>query len=399
MRLVQKYGGSSIADVERINHVADKIARLYHDGHQLVIVLSAQGKTTNQLIQKAMELNDHPTQRELDMLLVTGEQQSVALMSLALSSRGCESVSLNAFQAGIYSDGIFGSARITEIDSMRIEKELALNKIVIVTGFQAVNYEQEFTTLGRGGSDTSAVAIAKVIEADRCEIYSDVDGIYTADPRKVKHSRKLKEIDYDSMLELSSLGAKVLHNRAVEMAKKFGVKLYILSSFENKEGTMVVSNPLEKTLISGVVVDENVSTISMIGLKDQPGIAYKVFSKLATNNISVDIVLQSVGREDTKDMVFTVTSSDAKRAFDLLHDTDIDYKKIVLNDKVAKLSVVGAGLEANPKIGALVFESLYKAGINIDMISTAEIKMSLIIALEDADKGVEALHNVLFPFA
>lgn len=398
MRLVQKYGGTSIADAVRVNHVADKIAKLYHDGYELVIVLSAQGKTTNDLIEKAKELNDHPTQRELDMLLVTGEQQAVALMSLALSSRGCECVSLNAFQAGIYSDGNYGSARITEIDSKRIEAELKEKKIVIVTGFQAMNHDHEFTTLGRGGSDTSAVAIAKVISADRCEIYSDVDGIYTADPRKVLHSRKLKEIDYDSMLELSSLGAKVLHNRAVEMAKKFGVKLYILSSFEEKEGTMVVSNPLEKTLISGVVVDENVATISIIGLKDEPGIAYKVFSKLASNNISIDIVLQSVGREDTKDMVFTVASGDAKKAFELLHDIEIDFKRILLDENVAKLSVVGAGLEANPKIGALVFESLYRADINIDMISTAEIKMSLIIALKDADKGVEVLHNVLFPF-
>lgn len=395
MRIVQKYGGSSLADAECINRVADRIARTYQEGKDIVVVLSAQGKTTNDLILKAKELNKTPTQRELDMLLVTGEQQSVALMSLALSSRGCPSVSLNAFQAGIYSDGIYGSARITEIDQDRIISELDAKKIVIITGFQAVQKNREFTTLGRGGSDTSAVAIAKVIRASRCEIYSDVEGIYTADPRIVKNAKKLVEIDYDSMLELASLGANVLHNRAVEMAKKFNVPLYILSSFTERTGTMIQNQPLEKTLISGIVVDKDIATVSLIGLSDKPGIAYTIFSALAVNGVSVDIILQSVGRDNTKDMVFTIKEEDIDKVEALLQNEAIETDEIIINREVAKLSVVGAGLEANPHIGAAIFETLYKNHINIDMISTSEIKMSLIIDKNKATQGVKALHNRL----
>lgn len=397
MRLVQKYGGSSLADAKHVARVAKKISESYHAGNELVVVLSAQGKTTNALIEMAKEVNDAPTDRELDMLLVTGEQQSVALMSLALSQYNCPSISLNAYQAGIYSDGRFGKARITEIDGSRIEEELKTKKVVIVTGFQAVNLNKDYTTLGRGGSDTSAVAIAKVIAADKCEIYSDVDGIYTSDPRLVKTAKRLKEIDYDSMLELSSLGAKVLHNRAVEMAKKYDVVLSIKSSFIEGEGTLVHKNPIEKTLISGVVVDDNIATISMIGLKDTPGVAYKIFSKLANENISVDIVLQSVGRDNTKDIVFTVDIENANHSERLLHavSQELGAKDTVVNKEVAKLSVVGAGLESNPLIGAMIFKTLYEADINVDMIATSEIKMSLIVDKKDAEKGAILLHDRL----
>ncbi len=397
MRLVQKYGGSSLADAGCIRNVAERISKKYHEGHELVIVLSAQGKTTNELIKKAKELSEAPTQRELDMLLATGEQQSVALMSLALSQMNCPSVSLNAFQAGIYSDGIFGGARITEINQEKIVSELEAKRVVIVTGFQAVNHNQEFTTLGRGGSDTSAVAIAKVIEADRCEIYSDVDGIYTADPRKIQSAKLLKEIDYDAMLELSSLGAKVLHNRAVELAKKYDVVLNIKSSFKEGEGTFVLKDPLEKTLISGVVVDDDIATVSLIGVKDTPGVAYKIFSNLAKANISIDIVLQSVGRDNTKDIAFTVKKEHVQQTKEILEElkSSLSAKQVIVNETVSKLSVVGAGLESNPMIGALVFESLYKMNINIDMIATSEIKMSLILDKKDADKGAQILHQRL----
>ncbi|HZJ87293.1 MAG TPA: aspartate kinase [Erysipelothrix sp.] len=397
MRLVQKYGGSSLADAGCIRNVADKISKLYHDGHEVVVVLSAQGKTTNELIEKAKELTHKPTKRELDMLLATGEQQSVALMSLALSQMNTPSVSLNAFQAGIYSDGMFGEARITEIEDEKIVKELEAKRVVIVTGFQAVNHDFEFTTLGRGGSDTSAVAIAKVIGADRCEIYSDVDGIYTADPRKIENAQLLKEIDYDSMLELSSLGAKVLHNRAVELAKKYDVVLNIKSSFKEGEGTFVLKDPLEKTLISGIVVDDEIATASLIGVKDKPGVAFKIFSSLAKANISIDIVLQSVGRDGTKDIAFTVKKEDVHQTKELLEKVkeELEAKNVIVNETVAKLSIVGAGLESNPMIGALVFESLYKMDINVDMIATSEIKMSLIVDKKDADKGAKILHKRL----
>ncbi|AMC93253.1 aspartate kinase [Erysipelothrix larvae] len=400
MRIVQKYGGSSLKDAQCIGRVADRIAKSYHEGNQLIIVLSAQGNTTNELIKKAMELNDQPSQRELDMLLATGEQQSVALMSLALSKRNCSSVSLNAYQAKIQSDGIYGSARITNIDTTRIEEELSQSNIVLVTGFQAVNHTEDFTTLGRGGSDTSAVAIAHVLNADFCEIYSDVDGIYSADPRQVPHAKKLKSIDYDSMLELSSLGAKVLHNRSVEIARKYGVVLHIKSSFDDIEGTTVMQNPIEKTKVSGVVVDKNIATISVIGLKDRPGIAYQIFSVLAHNNIPIDIILQSIGRDNTKDMVFTVSLDNGPKALEYLLSAQHDFEAedIILNEASAKLSVVGAGLEANPVIGAVVFETLFKAGVNIDMISTSEIKMSLIIPQEQANEAVVLLHDRLLEY-
>lgn len=397
MRIVQKYGGSSLQDAAHIQRVAKRIAKKYHEGYELVIVLSAQGKTTNELIKKAYELNDNPTERELDMLLATGEQQSVALMSLALSQLNCPSVSLNAVQAGIYSDGIFGSARITEINHERILEELKKNKVVIVTGFQAINASQDFTTLGRGGSDTSAVAIAKVIDAKVCEIYSDVDGIYTADPRKVKDAKLLKQIDYDAMLELSSLGAKVLHNRAVELAKKFDVVLNIRSSFNDKEGTFVLNNPLEKTLISGVVIDDDIISVSLLGVKDKPGVAYEIFSSLADNNISIDIVLQSVGRDNTKDIAFTIDKEHADKAVCVLNKLKeaLSANDVLVNHEVAKLSIVGAGLESNPKIGALIFETLYKENINIDMIATSEIKMSLIIDKNKAEPASVLIHNRL----
>ncbi len=397
MRFVQKYGGSSVQDAPHILNVAQRIADHYHAGHEVVVVLSAQGKTTNELISKAKEISSRPTKRELDMLLATGEQQSVALMSLALSQLNCPSVSLNAFQAGIYSDGIFGEARITEINQARILKELNQKKVVLVTGFQAVNEDMEFTTLGRGGSDTSAVAIAKVIAADICEIYSDVDGIYTSDPRKVPNAQLLNEIDYDAMLELSSLGAKVLHNRAVELAKKYDVVLKIRSSLNHKEGTVVLKNPLEKTLISGVVVDEDIVTVSLIGVKDTPGVAYRIFSALANSNINTDIVLQSVGRDHTKDIAFTVKKEHADQAQTVLVTLKeaLEAQKIIVDHAMAKLSVVGAGLESNPMIGALIFETLYKENINVDMIATSEIKMSLIVDKIHADKAANLLHERL----
>lgn len=400
MRIVQKYGGSSVRDDQRIKQVANKIAQAYHDHQEVVVVLSAQGDMTNRLLAMAAQLNPDASQRELDMLLATGEQQSVALMSIALSASGIPSVSLNAWQAGIESDNRYGHARITQINSQRIERELAKQHVVLITGFQAVNQQDDFTTLGRGGSDTSAVAMACALNADRCEIYSDVDGVYTADPRLIPEAFRLQAVDYDCMLELASMGAKVLHNRAVELARKFNIILYLNSSFTESEGTLVQHHPMEQTQVSGVVVNQNIAVISLIGLPDTPGVAYQVFAALAKQEISIDIILQSVGRDRTKDMVFTIASADAKRACQQLQKTvtQLGQGHVAVNEDMAKVSVVGAGLEANPQIGADVFETLFEADVNIDMIATSEIKLSFIVDKGKATEAARLLHARLMPY-
>ena len=315
MLIVQKFGGSSVANKERIFNVAKRIIDTHNAGNDVVVVLSAQGDTTDELIEKAHEINPNASKRELDMLLSTGEQQSVALMAMAINSLGARAISLNAMQVGIDTTSTYGNARIKTISRGRIEHELDRKNIVIITGFQGVNKYEDITTLGRGGSDTSAVALAARLHADLCEIYTDVDGVYTADPRVVKDAKKLNEISYDEMLELASLGAKVLHNRSVEMAKKYNVKLVVRSSMSNAEGTVVKEEcKVEKMLISGVAADKDVSRISLVGVKDRPGIAFEVFSLMAKEKISVDIIFQSIGRDDTKDISFTVAKNDLEAA-------------------------------------------------------------------------------------
>ncbi|MEH2945056.1 aspartate kinase [Lachnospiraceae bacterium KK002] len=396
MLIVKKFGGSSVADKERIYHVARRCMEDYQKGNDVVVVLSAMGKTTDRLLEMARDINPNPSRRELDMLLTTGEQTSAALMAMAMGALGAPSVSLNAFQVGMHTSSRYGNARFKKIDTRRIRHELENRKIVIVTGFQGVNKYEDVTTLGRGGSDTTAVALAAVLHADACEIYTDVEGVYTADPRIVPSARKIPEITYDEMLELATLGAKVLHNRSVEMAKKYGVQLVVRSSLNNAEGTIVKEETdMESMLVSGVAVDKNTARIAVFGVKDVPGIAFKIFDLLARHNINVDIILQSIGREGTKDISFTVARDDAAETVAILeeHKNRITAREIRVNDTVAKVSIVGAGMQSNPGVASRMFEALYNAGINIRMIATSEIRITVLINEEDVDKAMRAVHD------
>lgn len=396
MLIVKKFGGSSVANKERIFRVAERCIEEYKKGNDVVVVLSAMGDTTDELLAKAADINPNAPKRELDMLLTTGEQVSVSLMAMAMHALGVPAVSLNAYQVMMHSTSRYGNARFKRIDSERIRHELDSRKIVIVTGFQGVNKYDDYTTLGRGGSDTTAVALAAALRADACEIYTDVDGVYTADPRVVKNARKLKEITYDEMLELATSGAKVLHNRSVEMAKKYGVQLVVRSSLNLEEGTTVKEvAKMEKMLISGVAGDKNTARISVLGVSDQLGVAFKIFHTLAKNNINVDIILQSVGREGTKDISFTVSQEDLKPALAILEEYQepMTIREIKWEDTVAKISIVGAGMMSNPGVAAKLFESLYNNGININMISTSEIRITVLIDEKEIDKAMQAVHD------
>ena len=397
--IVQKFGGSSVANAERIFNVADIITGTYKQGNDVVVVVSAQGDTTDDLIAKAQEINTNPSKREMDMLLTAGEQMSASLLAMAIEKLGFPVVSLLGWQAGFLTSSAYGSARIKRVVPDRIQKELDKKNIVIVTGFQGVNRYNDMTTLGRGGSDTSAVAIAAVMKADLCQIYTDVDGVYTADPRKVPNAKKLDVISYNEMLELATLGAQVLNNRSVEMAKKYNIELEVLSSLTRKRGTIVKeANKMEKMLISGVAKDEDVARVSIIGVPDRPGLAFKIFSKLSGKNINVDIILQSVGRNGTKDISFTVGRSNLQDALDILtpYVEVLGASGIVHDETVAKVSIVGAGMESHPGVAADMFEALFESNINIRMISTSEIKISVLIDQADADRAVTAIHNKFF---
>ncbi len=397
--IVQKFGGSSVANAERLFHVASTVTKTYAKGNNVVVVVSAQGDTTDDLIAKAKEVNENASKREMDMLLTAGEQMSASLLAMAIEKLGYPVVSLLGWQAGFLTDSSYGSARIKRVEPDRIQKELDKKNIVVVTGFQGINRYDDMTTLGRGGSDTSAVAIAAVMHADLCQIYTDVEGVFTADPRKVKNARKLGTISYDEMLELASLGAQVLNNRSVEMAKKYGIELEVLSSMEDKPGTIVKeAAKVEGMLINGVAKDEGVARISIIGVPDRPGLAFKIFSRLAAKGINVDIILQSVGRNGTKDISFTVNRSNLQEATNLLDplSQQIGANTVVYDDNVAKVSIVGAGMESHPGTAAKMFEALYDANINIQMISTSEIKISVLIGRSDADHAVSVIHEKFF---
>ena len=400
MLIVQKFGGSSVADAEKIKRVAGIIADTYCDNNDVVVILSAQGDTTDDLLAKAAEVNPSPSKRELDMLLSTGEQVSVALMSMALEKMGLPVVSLNAWQTQLATNSEHGNAKIKKISTERLRQELDKKRIVIFTGFQGINALGDITTLGRGGSDTSAVAVAAALHADKCQIYTDVDGIYTADPRKVKGAKKLEAITYDEMMELASLGAQVLHNRSVEMAKRYGVDLEVLSSYERKPGTKVmeVVKNVEQMKISGIAKDTDVARIAVLGVPDTPGIAFKIFRALANANINVDIILQSIDRNGHNDISFTVAESELPRAFEILESRKeiIGYEELKSNRDVAKVSIVGAGMLSSSGIAAMMFEALSEAKINIQMISTSEIKVSVLIEREYADRAVQVIHNKFF---
>ena len=399
MLIVKKFGGTSVGDQERIMNVARRCAEEYSKGNDVVVVLSAMGKTTDILLKTAREINPKAPKRELDMLMTTGEQTSVALMAIALDSLGIPAVSLNAFQVRMETTSVYGNARLKKIDKERILHELASRKIVIVTGFQGVNRYEDYTTLGRGGSDTTAVALAAALHADACEIYTDVDGVFTADPRIVPGARKLSEITYDEMLDLATCGAGVLHNRSVEMAKKYGVPLVVRSSLNNSEGTIVKEvTSVERMLISGVALDENAARISVMGLKDEPGIAFKLFNLLAKNTVNVDIILQSIGREKTKDISFTVNEEDVENAIRIIEENKerLTFHEVTSNLDVAKVSIVGAGMTSNPGVAAKMFEALYNVGININMISTSEIRITVLVKKKDGEKAMNAIHEAFF---
>ena len=396
MLIVKKFGGTSVGDKERIFNVARRCAEDFKKGNDVIVVLSAMGKTTDELIAKAKDINPDPPKRELDMLLTTGEQVSVALMAMAFDTMDIPAVSLNAFQIAMHTTRVHGNARLKRIDTDRIMHELEHRRIVIVTGFQGVNKYDNYTTLGRGGSDTTAVALAAALHADACEIYTDVDGVYTADPRVVPKARKLDEITYDEMLDLATLGAGVLHNRSVEMAKKYGVQLVVRSSLNDHEGTIVKEETsVERMLISGVALDRNTARISVIGLKDEPGMAFRLFNLLAKENINVDVILQSIGRENSKDISFTVSRDDADTAVKLIEDnmSRLGGKGISCRKDVAKVSIVGAGMMSNPGVAAKMFEALYNNNININMISTSEIRVTVLIDERDAERAVNAVHD------
>ena len=397
MLIVKKFGGSSVANRERIFNVARRCIEDYKKGNDIVVVLSAMGDTTDELLELAQSINPNAPKRELDMLLTTGEQVSVALMAMAFHSYDVPAISLNAFQVKMYCTARYGNARFKRIDTERIQHELEARKIVIVTGFQGINKYDDYSTLGRGGSDTTAVALAAALHADKCEIYTDVDGVYTADPRVVKNARKIDEIIYDEMLELATSGAKVLHNRSVEMAKKYGVELVVRSSLTSEEGTVVkeVVKKMEKMLITGVAADRNTARISAIGVKDEPGIAFRIFNTLAKNNINVDIILQTVGRNGTKDISFTVSEDDLKEALAILEEKKevLTIKDLTYSTDVAKVSIVGAGMLSNPGVAAKMFESLFNSNININMISTSEIRITVLIDEKDTEKAMVAIHD------
>ena len=397
--IVQKFGGSSVADAERLFNVADIVTKTYQQGNDVVVVLSAQGDTTDDLIEKAAEINENPSRREMDMLLSTGEQISIALEAMAIEKLGFPVVSLTGWQVGLRTDTNYRSARIRRVTCDRIREELDKKKIVIVAGFQGVNKYDDITTLGRGGSDTTAVALAVALKADLCQIYTDVDGVYTADPRTVRGARKLDEITYDEMLELASLGAQVLHNRSVEMAKCYHMELEVISSFSRKPGMIVKEVvKLERTYVSGVAADKKIARVALIGLQDVPGVAYKVFSLLAKHNINVDVILQSIGRNETKDISFTVNiaSIDEVREVIESHRAELGYDHVDFSTDVSKVSVVGAGMATNPGVAAAMFEALYEAHINIRMISTSEIKVSVLIDTQDTERAVQAIHDKFF---
>lgn len=394
--IVQKFGGTSVANTERLAHVAELVTAQKAAGNDVIVVVSAQGKYTDELIAKAHEITDTPPKRELDFLMVAGEQVSAALLAMFCKKLGYGSVALTGWQAGFLTDSNHGRARIRKINTDRLELELTKGNIVIVTGFQGVNRYDDITTLGRGGSDTSAVAIAAAMHADKCQIFTDVDGIYTADPRIVAKAQKLSSISYDEMLELATLGAQVLHNRSVEMAKKYNVRMEVLSSLQNIPGTIVKEvSKVEKMLIKGIAKDDDVARISVVGVPDTPGIAFKLFSLMAKARINVDIILQSIGRDNSKDISFTVAGSDMDSTVAALREIQdsLGFKNIICDNQISKISIVGAGMESNPGVASRMFEALYDANINIHMISTSEIKISVLIDKEFGTKAVNAIHD------
>jgi aspartate kinase len=398
--VVQKFGGTSVANAERIMHVAKTVSETQKSGKRIVVVVSAQGHTTDRLVEKARGISSSASGRELDMLLVTGEQQSAALMAMALQSLGHPAVSLNAAQVGIEATSIHSNAQIKRIKTARLTEELDKGNIVVVAGFQGVNRFGDMTTLGRGASDTTAVALAAVLDAELCEIYTDVDGIYTADPRIVPNAKKLDEISYDDMLELASSGAGVLHNRAVEMAKRYNVNLVLRSSMSDIPGTLIKeATEVERLAVSGIAIDRNVARISVTGLIDKPGVAHSIFSPLAKAKLNVDVILLSVGEGDKRDYCFTIHKQDVKIACEILEENKnkIGYQTLNFDENLAKLTIVGAGMANNSGVASAMFEALYECNVNIETICTSEIKITVLIDQRHITKAAKAVHDKFEP--
>lgn len=394
--IVQKYGGTSVRDAERVMNVARRITQTYQAGNNVVVAVSAQGDTTDDLIAKAKEINPNASKREMDMLLATGEQISISILAMAIEKLGFPVISMTGWQAGMVTEANHGNARIKRINTERIQNELDKKTIVIVAGFQGIDKYDDITTLGRGGSDTSAVALAAALHADVCEIYTDVDGVYTADPRFVPNAYKLEDISYDEMLELASLGANVLHNRSVEMAKKYNVKLAVKSSLNQNEGTYVKEvEQVEKMLVRGVTRDNDVARIALCGVEDTPGKAFQVFSMISKKGISVDLIIQSIGNQGKKDISFTVTEEDLDATLELLENNSsiIKADEVKWTKDVSKVSIVGAGMVNNSGVATTMFEALFDAHINISMIATSEIKISVLVDRKDAERAVVAIHD------
>ena len=397
MLVVQKYGGTSVGSIERMRNVAKKLARFYHEGHQLVVVVSAMAGETDRLINLASQIAKNPDPRELDVLLATGEQSSAALLAMALKDMGYPATSLVAFQARIFTDDAFGRARIDEIDCARLKKELETGNIVIVAGFQGIDRHGDITTLGRGGSDTTAVALAAALKADICEIYTDVEGVFTADPRICPEARKINKISYDEMMELASLGAKVLQIRSVDVAKKYRVPVHVRSSFIEQEGTMVVDTDaeMERVIVTAVTYNKDEARITVRGVPDRPGIAAQLFKPIGEAGIVVDMIIQNTSEEGITDMTFTVPKADFKKALEIARQAanNIGAERVLGDEHIGKVSIVGVGMRNHPGVAARMFQSLANAGINILMISTSEIKVSCVIDEKEVERAVQVLHE------
>ena len=395
-RIVQKYGGTSVGDVERIRNVAGRIKAAREEGHEVVVVLSARAGVTNELIERAKSLCPEPSERELDQLLAVGEQESIALMAMALHGISIPAVSYTGAQAGIFTDKVHTKAKIKKVNPKPIAKDLAAGKVVIVAGFQGIDEDGQITTLGRGGSDLTAVAIAAAIKADRCEIYTDVDGVYTADPRVVRNARKLPEISYDEMLELASAGSKVMQSRSVEFAKKYGVVFEVRSSFNQNPGTLVKEEVayMEQVVVRGIAADKDQAKVVVSNIPDKPGSAARVFRALADASVNVDMIVQNAGRQGVANLTFTVPQADTRKAEKALRPVlaAVGGGQVAVHEHIAKLSVVGVGMKTHSGVAAILFEALAEAGINIDLISTSEIKISVVVDLARADEAVRVAH-------
>jgi aspartate kinase len=395
-RIVQKYGGTSVGDVERIKNVAQRIKVARSEGHELVVVLSARAGVTNELIARAKVLCAEPSEREMDQLLAIGEQESIALMAMALHGISVPAVSYTGAQAGIFTDKVYTKAKIKMVNARPVMKDLEAGRVVIVAGFQGIDEDGQITTLGRGGSDLTAVAIAAAIKADRCEIYTDVDGVYTADPRVVKAARKLPEISYDEMLELASAGSKVMQSRSVEFAKKYGVIFEVRSSFNHNPGTLVKEEVayMEQVVVRGIAADKDQAKVIVSNIPDKPGSAAKVFRALADANVNVDMIVQNAGGQGVANLTFTVPQADTVKAEKSLKPVlaEIGGGQVAVHERIAKLSVVGVGMKTHSGVAAILFEALAAAGVNIDLISTSEIKISVVLDLDRADEAVRVVH-------